>query len=140
MMSSIGFKLGLGYISDAIGTVKSSAGILFLVGLASAIFLVTNAVPVLYLAAFLFGAVYAIPSVSVTLLTKEFFGQYRFIHLYPILAFSTSLGGAISLSIVGFIYDFTGSYLPAFFGALMINIINIIILIYLNNRTNKLNA
>lgn len=140
MMSSIGFKLGLGYISDAIGTVKSSAGILFLVGLASAIFLVTNAVPVLYLAAFLFGAVYAIPSVSVTLLTKEFFGQYRFIHLYPILAFSTSLGGAISLSIVGFTYDFTGSYLPAFFGALMINIINIIILTYLNNRTNKLNA
>lgn len=137
MISSIGFKLGLGYISDKFGPVKSSVGILAVVGIASALFLVTRAIPVLYVAAFFYGAIYAVPSVSVTLLTKEFFGRYHFTRLYPILAFSTSLGGAISLSLVGFIYDFTGSYLPAFAGSLLINIINIIILLYLKKATPK---
>lgn len=137
MISSIGFKLGLGLISDKMGPVKSSVSILALIGLASVLLTLTGLVPILYVAAFLFGAIYSIPSVSVTLLTKEFFGRYHFTRLYPILAFSTSLGGAISLSLIGFIYDFTGSYIPAFVGALVINIVNIMILLYLNKQTGK---
>ncbi|GAA0363746.1 MFS transporter [Alkalibacterium iburiense] len=137
MISSIGFKLGLGYISDIIGPVKSTVSILSFVGLASILLMLTRRVPILYIAAFFYGSIYAIPSVSVTLLTKEFFGRYHFTRLYPILAFSTSLGGAISLSLVGFIYDFTGSYVPAFAGSLVINIINICVLLYLNKATPK---
>lgn len=137
MLSSIGFKLGLGYVSDSIGSAKSTISMLVLIGIASALFFSTNNIPILYFAAFLYGAVYSIPSVSVALLTKDFFGPYRFIRLYPILAFSTSLGGAISLSLVGFIYDFTGSYIPAFIGSLLINIVNTVLILYLQNKTNR---
>jgi len=134
MISSIGFKLSLGYVSDRVGPVKSTISVLVLIGLSSVILLVTEIVPMLYVGAFLFGAAYAIPSVSVTLLTKEFFGRYHFTRLYPILAFSTSFGGSISLAAVGFIYDFTGSYAPAFAVAVGINIFNIIILLIISHR------
>lgn len=137
MVSSIGFKLGLGYVSDHFGPVKSTVSILTLIGLSSAILLAFDIVPMLYAGAFLFGAAFSIPSVSVTLLTKEFFGRYNFSRLFPILAFSTSLGGAISLAAVGFIYDFTGSYAPAFAVALGINVLNIIILFIISSRVSK---
>lgn len=137
MVSSIVFKLGLGYISDQVGPVKSSVIILSLIGFSSLILVATTNVPLLYVGAGLFGAIYAIPSVSVTLLTKEFFGRYHFIRLYPILAFSTSLGGAVSLSVVGFIYDFSGSYVPAFIIAFLINVVNSIILLYMKKKLSS---
>ena len=137
MISSIGFKIGLGYVSDYFGPVKSTVSILVMIGLSSLMLLISGSVPVLYAGAFLFGAVFSIPSVSVTLLTKEFFGRYHFTRLYPILAFSTSIGGSISLAAVGFIYDFTGSYAPAFMIALGINILNIIILFFIARRVKS---
>lgn len=137
MISSIGFKLGLGYVSDLIGPVKSTVSILTLIAISSFILVTFEIIPMLYAGAFLFGAAFSIPSVSVTLLTKEFFGRYNFTRLFPILAFSTSFGGAISLAAVGFIYDFTGSYAPAFVIALGINIFNIIILFVISHRIKK---
>ena len=140
MVSSIGFKLGLGYVSDHWGPVRSTVSILVLIAVSSVILLTFELVPLLYVGAFLFGAAFSIPSVSVTLLTKEFFGRYNFTRLYPILAFSTSLGGAISLAAVGFIYDFTGSYAPAFAVALGINLVNILILLFISNQISKRKA
>ncbi|GEK92090.1 MFS transporter [Alkalibacterium kapii] len=134
MVSSIGFKLGLGYVSDYWGPVKSTVGVLMLIGLSSFILFSFEQISILNIGAFLFGAAYSIPSVSVTLLTKEFFGRYHFTRLYPILAFSNSLGGAISISAVGFIYDFTGSYSPAFAVALGINLLNMLVIFLIVNR------
>lgn len=139
MISSIGFKLGLGYVSDKVGPVNSTIGTLAVIAISSAVLFFTEAVPLLYIGAFFFGAAYSIPSVSITLLTKEFFGRYNFTRLYPILAFSTSLGGAVSLSVVGFIYDFTGSYLSAFVIAFGINVFNIFVILFIARR-NKASA
>lgn len=124
MLSSIAFKLGMGYISDFVGPIKSTLSMVFLVGLASLMIILFHSEGMLYAGALLFGAVFSIPSVSVTLLTKEFFGRYHFVRLYPILAFATSLGAAFSISLVGYIFDFTGSYIPAFIFSLVVNIVN----------------
>ncbi|WP_027109139.1 MFS transporter [Lacticigenium naphthae] len=128
MISSIAFKIGLGYISDRIGSVKGTFVVLVSLMLASTIFLLLDTSLWLYGAALLFGAVYAVPSVAVTLLTREFFGRYNFMRLYPILSFATSIGASFSLSVVGFVYDFSGSYLPAFAAAVAITLINMILL------------
>lgn len=128
MLSSIVFKLGMGYVSDFVGPIKSTLSMITLVGVASLIIIFFHTEGILYAAALMFGAIFSIPSVSVTLLTKEFFGRYHFVRLYPILAFATSLGGALSISLVGYIFDFTGSYIPAFIFSLGINIVNFAIL------------
>ncbi|SEK51592.1 MFS transporter [Alkalibacterium pelagium] len=128
MISSIGFKLGMGYLSDFVGPIKSTLSMVAVVGGASILLVVFQNAWLLYGAAFLYGAIFSIPSVSVTLLTKEFFGRYHFVRLYPILAFATSLGGAFSISLVGYIFDFTGSYIPAFIFSLGINLFNFVVL------------
>jgi MFS family permease len=137
MVSSILFKVVMGYISDQIGPVNSTITVLTFVALSSGIILFTNQAWALYIASFLFGGIFAVPSVSITLLTKEFFGRYNFTRLYPIFAFSTSLGAAVSLSVVGFIFDFTGSYLPAFMISVGINIMNIVLLLIMTKKFNK---
>lgn len=135
MVSSIMFKLIVGYISDYIGPVNSTITILSFIGLSSLILFIFTQSFLLYIAAFLFGGIYAIPSVSITLLTKQFFGRYNFTRLYPILAFSTSLGAAVSLSVVGYIFDLTNSYYPAFILAFAITVFNIGLLIYMTKRS-----
>lgn len=128
MLSSIFFKLGMGYISDKIGPIKSTGVMIAFVAFASIMMIVFNTEWLLYAAALLYGGIFSIPSVSVTLLTKELFGRYHFVRLYPILAFATSLGAAFSISLVGYIFDFTGSYIPAFIFSLGVNVITFILL------------
>ena len=52
------------------------------------------------------------------LLTKYFFGIDNYARVFPKISFASNLGAAISLSMVGYIYDFFGSYLYAFIIAL----------------------
>lgn len=135
MLSSIVFKLGMGYISDQIGPMKSTITMIVLVGTASLMLILFRSEWALYAAALLYGGIFSIPSVSVTLLTKELFGRYHFVRLYPILAFATSLGAAVSISLVGYIFDFMGSYIPAFIFSLGINLFNLI-LVWIMVRTD----
>lgn len=128
MLSSIFFKLGMGYISDRMGPIKSTLVMISFVALASVMLILFNTEGLLYAAALLYGGIFSIPSVSVTLLTKELFGRYHFVRLYPILAFATSLGAAFSISLVGYIFDFTGSYIPAFIFSLGVNVVNFVLL------------
>ena len=53
------------------------------------------------------------------LLTKSFFGVEHYATVFPTISFASNLGAAISLSMVGYIYDFFGSYMYAFIIALI---------------------
>ena len=83
---------------------------------------------VLLIGSFLFGSVYSVGAVGFALLTKHFFGVENYSTVYPIISFATNFGGAFALSLVGYIYDFTGSYVYAFIIALTINVANLILL------------
>ena len=41
---------------------------------------------------------------------RHFFGVENYSTVYPIISFATSFGSAFALALVGYIYDFTGSY------------------------------
>lgn len=66
----------------------------------------------------MFGSCYSIGAVALPLLTKYFFGIDNYARVFPKISFASNLGAAISLSMVGYIYDFFGSYLYAFIIAL----------------------
>lgn len=74
---------------------------------------------------FLFGTVYSVPVVGITLLTREFFRTVNYGKVYPGISFALSIGGAFSLSLVGYVYDFSGSYVPAFLIALVFHALHI---------------
>ncbi|QTJ53456.1 MFS transporter [Dolosigranulum pigrum] len=141
LITSFIFKILMGYISDQIGSVYSTYSILLLI-LASGFLLLfyQESQMALYIAAGLVGGVFAIPSVCIVLLTKRFFGHYHFTTLYPIISFAISMGGSISISAIGFIYDFTGTYTPAFVMMMVVALINSAVLFYCTQTKKALTS
>lgn len=125
MLGNIIFKVLFGLLSDRIGPTKTSVSMIALNIISIAFLLTASNVWILIISSFLFGAIYALPAVGVTLMTREFFGIRNFAKVYPVISFATAIGGAISISLVGYIYDFTGTYVPAFIISLIFHIINI---------------
>ena len=120
MMGNIISKLLVGILSDRIGASRATA-VLLISNLSGIIFLITaNTFFYLAVGAFLFGSCYGIGAVALSLLTRRFFGIEKYIVLFPIITFLSNAGSALSLSIIGFIYDFSGSYMLAFVFSLVI--------------------
>lgn len=134
MISSIAFKLGAGYVSDRIGSITTTNLIMVSTIIASVMFAISTKSSVLFPAAILMGGVFAIPSVALVLLTKRFFGLYNFAQFYPKVSFAVAIGGSISVSAIGFIYDFTQSYIPAFIGLIIVNVLGLLILKFLSKK------
>lgn len=134
MVSSIIFKVGMGYISDKIGVFKTSYAIIGIMTLGYLMMTLSTATPMLYVGAILAGGLFAIPSVALVLLTKRFFGLYYFAQLYPKVTFAANVGASISISAIGFTYDFFGSYQLAFAMLMIINVISIGIIVYLRKK------
>lgn len=135
MVGNIISKLIIGALSDCFGPIKATLtmivantlGIIFLMTALSSWMLV--------LGAFLFGSCYSIGAVALPLLTKHFFGVENYANVFPKISFASNLGAAVSLSMVGYIYDFFGSYVYAFVIALvMIVICTVTLTITLKSR------
>lgn len=128
MIGNISFKLLIGSISDYLGIIKSTV-LMILINILGIILILSVSHPVAQVASsFVFGSVFSVPSVSLPLLTTEFFGRALYVRIYPILSFVAGIGGALSMAVVGYVYDFTGSYSPAFLTALLFHGINLVLL------------
>lgn len=125
MIGNISFKLIIGSLSDYLGIVKASITMILLNIISIIMLLSLSNVYLLIFSAFLFGTVFSIPAVALPLLTTEFFGKELYVRIYPILSFSAGIGAALSMTLVGYAYDFTGSYALAFTIALIIHVVNI---------------
>ena len=128
MVGNILSKLVIGFISDKLGPVKATIIMIAINIISIVILLLAPSSTVLLIGSFLFGSVYSVGAVGFALLTKHFFGVENYSTVYPIISFATNFGGAFALSLVGYIYDFTGSYVYAFIIALTINVANLILL------------
>lgn len=138
MVGNILSKLIIGFISDWLGAVKASI-IMITMNAISVIFLLTaSSQLLLIIGAFLFGSGYAVGAVGFALLTKYFFGSEKYATIFPVISFATNFGSAFALSLVGYIYDFTASYIIAFIIALAIQLISITIIMIIVNLKNQI--
>ena len=112
MMGNIVSKLVIGSLSDHFGEIKAT------------LMMIT----VNILGIFLFGSCYSLGAVAVPLLTKYFFKTKNYARAFPTISFASNVGAAISLSMVGYIYDFFGSYIYAFIIALVMVFVSILLL------------
>jgi len=131
MMGNIGMKLVIGLLSDRIGPLRSTVVMIFTNVVGILAILTGSRIgsgPVMLLGAFLFGSIYAVGAVGLALLTKHFFGPEHYGTVFPVLNLVHSLGASASLSLIGYIYDFTGSYIPAFFIALSFHAVDLLLL------------
>ena len=114
MMGNIISKLLVGILSDKIGPIRATSVLILSILTGIILLFLGNKFMFLIIGAFLFGACYGIAAVSISLLTSYFFGVEKYMSVFPITSFIANVGSALSISIIGFIYDFTKSYKLAF--------------------------
>lgn len=127
MFGNMSFKLITGTLSDKLGEIRA---MLIVVGLniSSLILLSLWTSPTgLIFNSWLFGSIFG-TAVLYVLLAKRFFGIRVGNYVYSYTTFAANIAAALSNVLIGYIYDFTGTYLMIFWGAIAIQIIAVILL------------
>ena len=132
LIGNIIFKLVIGILADRFGASAAYLTTLFLNLAGTALLLLVHMPAVSLAAAFLFGSAYAAASVGMALQTRSHVGGERYPSVYPIVNLAGSTGAALILSVIGYIYDFCGSYIPAILTILGMNILILLLFLCLN--------
>lgn len=128
MIGNISFKFLIGALSDKLGAFNSCLLMLF-INVIAVFFLMLSSAPVLYLiGSYLFGAVYSVSAVGIVLLIKELFGPALYNKFYPLVSFFSNIAMALSLVLIGLLYDYTGTYHSVFIIVIFLQAYNIIFL------------
>jgi len=133
MFGNVAFKLLIGPLSDRFGPIIATLIMIVANTLGLFLLIFTENAYLTIFASFLFGAVFSVGSVAKPILTKRFFGRKLSEKVFPIITFVASLGGAFSNTMVGYIFDFTGTYVSAFIIGISFQILNVLML-YIANR------
>lgn len=112
---NMALKFIYGAMADKVG-VKTSTVIMMVISAVSFILFVTmqQSSAAMYVGAVCFGATLALCAVGAPLLTKDVFGEKDFGSIFARMSICTYLVGAVGMSGIGFVYDYFGSYTPAF--------------------------
>lgn len=137
MVGSIFFKMMVGAISDRLNAVTANLLMITISLVSVALFISKPGPTLLLVAAFFFGAAFSIPAVGLPLLTKELLGKHYFNKVFPIISFGLATSGAVSISLIGYLFDFSGSYTLALLLAIGINVANIFLLVVMMAMTKK---
>lgn len=124
MIGNLISKLSFGIISDKFGTIKAALGMISISTFSVFILVFFHHPFALILGSLLFGPIFSVGGVALPLFSTEFFDPLTAVKVYSQINFIASVGGALSVSLVGYIYDFTGSFVPAFIIAIIFNAIN----------------
>lgn len=134
MVGNIVSKLVIGALSDWLGAIKAVYVMLGCVFMGSVLLLLGLNAPILLFGAFLFGASYSIGAVGIPLLTKYFFSAENYNTVFPVITFANGIGGAIAISLIGYIYDFFHSYAMALYFGLIVAIFGVLLINTLNKK------
>ena len=131
MIGNISTKLLIGLLSDLFTPVKAVI-IMILTNCISLVLLLIGVIHketlLLYIGSFMFGSIYSVGAVGIPMLTRYFFGNKNYAKTYSVIGFLTNVGSASSLTLIGYLYDFTNSYQIVFIIALCFHLINLILL------------
>lgn len=140
MLGNIGTKLLIGFLSDLLNPVKAVIIMILTNCLALGLLffgMINQEIILLYIGSLMFGSIYSVGAVGIPMLTRYFFGNENYAKNYSIIGFLTNVGSASSLTLIGYLYDFTKNYQIVFIIALCFHIINLILLFIICIRYNK---
>ena len=137
MIGNISTKLIIGIISDRFGPICAS--VIMIVANMLSIGMLMAGMPgsnamILTVGSFVFGSVYAVGAVGLPLLTRYFFVQENYSQAYAKIGFLTSVGSSLSLTLIGYLYDFTGTYLYMLIFAMAFHIIDLILIVVIRAK------
>lgn len=113
MIGNIAFKLLIGVLSDRMGPVRACT-LMGIINASSLLMLLVAGnhagTAGLYLLSFLFGAIYSVGAVGIPLVIRHLYGSAQYVTAFGYAGALVSIGGAFSLTTIGYLYDWTGSY------------------------------
>lgn len=139
MAANIVSKLLLGALTDKLGAYRASfiMIVLYIIGITGLCF-VNNEISLILLS-FIFGFIYSITAIGVAFITREFFGDNNYSRAFPVVSFMGSVGSALAISLIGYVYDFTGTYKIVLYLYVGVGIISLLLLIYSYKKTKEIN-
>lgn len=139
MIGNISTKLLIGFLSDLLSPIKAVI-MMILINCLSLVLLFLGVIHqetlLLYIGSLMFGSIYSVGAVGIPMLTRYFFGNENYARTYSVIGFLTNVGSASSLTLIGYLYDFTQSYQMVFIIALCFHLINLILLVVICLRYN----
>jgi MFS family permease len=115
--------IGSGWICDRFGRRGPLATYYFLRGLSLIFLLYVWNAPSLHVWAAIFGLNYISTVPPTTTLTANIFGRYSVGELSGWIFFSHQVGSALGAALAGWVFEYYGSYAPAFFSAAIVAIV-----------------
>jgi hypothetical protein len=88
----------------------------------------------MYVGAALFGLVYSLGTVGVVMITKDTFGLENYSRTYPTISLAGTIANALFSSLIGFMFDASGSYATTLIMMLAILGLNTFIIITAYSR------
>lgn len=131
MVGNICSKLLIGVLADRLGALRSSMVMMVINAVALALILfgaTTHAGWMMAVGAVSYGSVYAVAAVGVALLTRQFFGEDNYARAFPVLSLIGSVGCAVAIPAMGYVFDFTGSYNVAVIACLVFDVVAFVLL------------
>ena len=134
MIGNISFKLVSGWMSDKFGVFATSVIMIILCISSAVALLLGSGTFLLMFSAFGYGTIYAITSVITPLVTKAIYPGNEYNTIYPVITFTGAAVNAFATSLIGYSYDFTGSYDLALYIILGIQVVSTVMLLEVQRR------
>lgn len=137
LVGSVVSKALIGMMCEHMGTIRSMR-IIQAINIASllVLLLVDGSDAVLMGATFMYGLMYGVTNVCMSEVIRMFYGNEQYGRAFSILALFGYSTTAITVSLIGFVYDIMGSYTAIFIGGIVCNVMGLI-LIAAANRAYK---
>lgn len=111
LLVSVGGKLTVGALNDKYGIKAVSATGMLIVAIAFSLLIFSNGnYTIALIGSAFYGVTQTINAVAVPLITRKAFGSKDYSSIFANLAMGQNLIGAFGISIIGLVYDKTGSY------------------------------
>ncbi|MCR5794605.1 MAG: MFS transporter [Solobacterium sp.] len=111
MIGNVVSKFALGAMVDRIGAFKGVVCML-VTSFAGLVLILLNpgGTAMLLAAGFLYGTCYSIGSLGISMITRTLYGDKQYSSAYSVITLFTSVASAVGLTLIGFLYDLTGTY------------------------------
>ena len=113
-LANVAAKLVYGTLADRVGTLKSSllVGTISFIGILG--FFFANNATMLLICSLLYGCTMPNSAIAISLACSDIFGAENYGRIYPMVNLVGALTNSLGITMLGFLYDATQSYMPLF--------------------------